>query len=136
MKRKAQSAMEYLMTYGWAIIILVVVVGALYVMGVFKTGTTVACSNPCFGSQFTYNDHNQDTLVLTNGPRRIQIQSIEGIPQSGSPQSLSSDVNDVEAGGKIRITITPITSRPLTVNITYLDVDSQLSHWEAGVLRK
>ncbi len=33
---KAQSAMEYLMTYGWAILIIAVVLGALYSLGVFN----------------------------------------------------------------------------------------------------
>jgi len=33
---KAQSAMEYLMTYGWAILIVAVVLGALYSLGVFS----------------------------------------------------------------------------------------------------
>lgn len=30
---KAQTALEYLMTYGWAILIVVIVVGALYALG-------------------------------------------------------------------------------------------------------
>ena len=34
--RRAQSAMEYLMTYGWAILIIAVVLGALYSLGVFN----------------------------------------------------------------------------------------------------
>ncbi|MGC8662693.1 MAG: hypothetical protein ACP5RT_02830, partial [Candidatus Micrarchaeia archaeon] len=33
---KAQSAMEYLMTYGWAILIIAVVLGALFQLGVFN----------------------------------------------------------------------------------------------------
>jgi len=33
---KAQSAMEYLMTYGWAILIVAVVLGSLYNLGVFN----------------------------------------------------------------------------------------------------
>jgi len=33
---KAQSAMEYLMTYGWAILTVAVVLGALYSLGVFS----------------------------------------------------------------------------------------------------
>ena len=39
MRRKAQSAMEYLMTYGWAILIIAVVLGALFQLGVFNSGT-------------------------------------------------------------------------------------------------
>jgi hypothetical protein len=35
-KTKAQSAMEYLMTYGWAILIIAVVLGALFSLGVFS----------------------------------------------------------------------------------------------------
>lgn len=36
MASKAQSAMEYLMTYGWAILTLSVVLAALYALGVFN----------------------------------------------------------------------------------------------------
>ncbi len=53
---KAQSAMEYLMTYGWAILIIAVVLGALFSLGVFSGGTLLGtncipapgylCTNP------------------------------------------------------------------------------------------
>ncbi len=36
--KKAQAAMEYLMTYGWAIIIVIIVAAALYAMGLFSPG--------------------------------------------------------------------------------------------------
>ncbi len=38
MPLKLQSAMEYLMTYGWAILIIAVALGALYGLGVFSPG--------------------------------------------------------------------------------------------------
>ena len=42
---KSQSALEYLMTYGWAILIIVIVAGGLYSLGVFSpsnsAGTTI-----------------------------------------------------------------------------------------------
>ncbi len=37
--KKAQSAMEYLMTYGWAILIVIIVAAALYMLGVFNPST-------------------------------------------------------------------------------------------------
>lgn len=40
-KTKAQSAMEYLMTYGWAIIIILVVLGVLYLLNVFTPGSII-----------------------------------------------------------------------------------------------
>jgi hypothetical protein len=39
MKLKAQSAMEYLMTYGWAILIVIIVAAALYALGLFNPAT-------------------------------------------------------------------------------------------------
>jgi hypothetical protein len=39
MKIKAQAAMEYLMTYGWAILIVIIVAAALYALGVFNPAT-------------------------------------------------------------------------------------------------
>ena len=36
---KLQSAMEYLMTYGWAILIIAVVLGAIYSLGLFNAST-------------------------------------------------------------------------------------------------
>jgi hypothetical protein len=38
---KAQSAMEYLMTYGWAILIIAVVLGALFSLGVFSSTSLI-----------------------------------------------------------------------------------------------
>ncbi|ASI13968.1 hypothetical protein Mia14_0665 [Candidatus Mancarchaeum acidiphilum] len=46
---KAQSAMEYLMTYGWAILIIAIVLAALYILGVFNgsafIGTTCTATS-------------------------------------------------------------------------------------------
>ena len=44
-RMKAQSAMEYLMTYGWAILIISVVLASLFSLGVFNAGAalTTAC---------------------------------------------------------------------------------------------
>ncbi len=65
MKRKAQAAMEYLMTYGWAILIIVVVIAALYAMGVFKQKSTVPYTG--FTGDVTYSAHNSTHLVLVAG---------------------------------------------------------------------
>jgi len=40
--RKAQSALEYLMTYGWAILIIVIVGAVLFSLGVFNPGGSTA----------------------------------------------------------------------------------------------
>lgn len=45
-RRKSQSAMEYLMTYGWAILIIAVVLGTLFQLGVFNTSNLTPKAPP------------------------------------------------------------------------------------------
>ena len=57
---KLQSAMEYLMTYGWALLIIVVVLAVLFYLGVFNIGAPIGsicnpyadylCQNPVLSS--------------------------------------------------------------------------------------
>jgi hypothetical protein len=66
--KRAQSAMEYLMTYGWAILIIAVVLGALYVLGVFS-GTTFLGTSCVAGAGYQCTNlllHN-NALTFTFG---------------------------------------------------------------------
>ncbi len=45
-RAKAQSAMEYLMTYGWSILIIAIVLGVLYYLGVFNSATLAPMAQP------------------------------------------------------------------------------------------
>ncbi len=68
--KKLQSAMEYLMTYGWAILVIAVVIGVLYAMGIFNGSgllgsfctaqTGYFCANPILST-------NSPTLNVTIG---------------------------------------------------------------------
>lgn len=70
---KAQSAMEFLMTYGWAILIISVVLGALFSLGVFSsaslTGTTCTASTGylCKGVAFNVNGNLSFTFGQATG---------------------------------------------------------------------
>ncbi len=123
MKKKGQAAMEYLMTYGWAILIIIVVVGALFAMGVFKTESSIACS-PCF-SDFAFVDYAGGTLVLTNGPNKLSAISInDGTIQTSTP---------IEPGEEVRITeIT--TSGDVDLTITYNMTASGLNHTDTATI--
>ncbi len=73
MFRKAQAAMEFLMTYGWAILVVLVVIGALAYFGVLSPSTLLPekCTFPV---SVNCVDHSvgQDaiTLILVNGAGR------------------------------------------------------------------
>jgi hypothetical protein len=71
MRLKAQSAMEYLMTYGWAILIISVVLASLFSLGVFNAGTSLSttclalagysCSSPVLHGGWLYVTLGQST---------------------------------------------------------------------------
>lgn len=72
---KSQSAMEYLMTYGWAVLIIGVVIAALMNLGVFNstsvTGTTCT-SSPGFTCQ--------NPTMITNGTLTFLFGQLTGKP--------------------------------------------------------
>lgn len=62
---KLQSAMEYLTTYGWAILILAIILTALYGLGVFSLGTPTVQPGSCY-------------VLRPNGPETTQFLSMGG----------------------------------------------------------
>ena len=70
--RRAQAAMEYLITYGWAILIMLVVVGVLFYLGVFSPRGVSGCSfqSPgftCYAYKLTANTSGASGLILDLG---------------------------------------------------------------------
>ncbi|MGA3020542.1 MAG: hypothetical protein ABSD68_01165 [Candidatus Micrarchaeales archaeon] len=68
--KKAQSAMEYLMTYGWAILIIAVVLGALFSLGVFSGASvlgTACVAGPGFLCSGLIYTHGTGNLAVTIG---------------------------------------------------------------------
>ncbi len=76
---KAQSAMEYLMTYGWAILIIAVVLGALFELGFFNSSALAPKVGP--GSCQVYRPE---------GPGTIAFESLAGTCNNELPQYVAS----------------------------------------------
>ena len=72
---KAQSAMEYLMTYGWAILIIAVVLGALFELGVFNANNFAPKAPP-----------GACQVFRPNGPGTTSFINLEGICSGELPQ--------------------------------------------------
>ncbi|MDE1768504.1 MAG: hypothetical protein KGH64_03335 [Candidatus Micrarchaeota archaeon] len=65
---KLQSAMEYLMTYGWAILIIAVVMVALFALGVFNGQSSTACvASSGYLCQAPIYSHTTGNVVVTVG---------------------------------------------------------------------
>ena len=103
---KAQSAMEYLMTYGWAILIIAVVLGALFQLGVFNPMTFAPKAPP-----------GSCQVFRPNGPGTTSFINLEGICSGELPQYVAQfSGSSVQSG----ITVTtpaqlPIGSSPRTI---------------------
>lgn len=99
---KAQSAMEYLITYGWAILILGVVLAALYALGVLNPGTysTQECVLSSGFACLSYTMNSMGVLTLNlqqSTPDPVSVYAIycgqNTIPSGQQPNPLSIPVS-------------------------------------------
>ncbi len=124
---KGQAALEFLMTYGWAILIVIAVVAALYAMGVFKlpTGGLGKCS-PCFppGSAVAYVDHNADSLVVRVGPNEIDNTKV----YAGDKVVPSTTTGPFAPGATITYTAAGAFKGDVSIILEYQDTASGLYH--------
>ena len=127
-KSSGQSAMEYLMTYGWAILVVIAVVAALYGLGVFRIGSSGVTCSPCF-SYFAYIDYTGGTLKIRNGPN--EISSIA----AASPGGASVAPTTATAGQTVNVTGIPTTGA-VNVTLTYTVTASGLVHSDSATLNQ
>lgn len=73
MDRRGQSALEYLMTYGWALVVILIVVAALFALGILSPATYQGATCRGFG-KIAYIDHAFDS----NGDFIIQLANGSG----------------------------------------------------------
>ncbi len=131
---KGQVSLEYLMTYGIAIAIVVIAVGALYSMGVFSPGssTSVPPCTPCFGD-FSYNAHTYDgtflKLEIKNGPGKINNLSCTASSDSASANcSVGSGTGPVDVNPNDVVTINiPGSGSDVDTNISFIKEESDLN---------
>lgn len=101
---KSQSAMEYLTTYGWAIIVIAVVLGTLFSLGLFTPGTFV--NTTCvFPAEF---ECLSAILGSTNSTLSVNVQ-----------QTASSSINITAYGcnGQSKVANMITLGSPLTMTI-------------------
>ncbi|MEM0147013.1 MAG: hypothetical protein QXF85_00975, partial [Candidatus Micrarchaeaceae archaeon] len=76
---RAQSAMEYLMTYGWAILIIAVVLSALFELGVFNSNNFAPKAPP-----------GSCQVFRPNGPGTTSFINLEGVCNGELPEYVAS----------------------------------------------
>ena len=148
--KKGQTALEYLLTYGWAILIIIIVGAALYALGVFSPGTFTGKRSTGF-SQFQMADFKVGTngadtqLTVVYGNRlgkTVTIDKIIGTYKNhecnitvgtslGPNVQVSKVLNCTSAwGGNLDLKST----YQVAIDFYYTDPDSTLSHIDSGTL--
>ncbi|MFH1365701.1 MAG: hypothetical protein ABIH28_03895 [archaeon] len=139
MKKKAQAAMEFLMTYGWAILAAVIAIGVLGYFGVFSPGKYIAGNAAVSAPFYVYANNVKTpagvTLELQNNGEDYIIQSVK-VTGCGT----NSVVTPSNAGSKTAITI--VCSPVLTAGdsfkgdivISYRKTDSTVDLTSTGTI--
>jgi len=70
--RKGQSAMEYLMTYGWAILVIAIVLAALFELGVFSSANGLPTQ--CIGQ----SPYECTSVLLHSGTLSVTVGQASG----------------------------------------------------------
>ncbi len=135
-KRKAQAALEFLMTYGWAILVVLIAIGALAFFGVLSperflpAKCTLQPGLACVDHKVT---PGQVDVVVKNGyGSDITVNSV-GVQNCGSIAPASSLANGGQATFNVVCT-TPLTGSKYNgiLNITYTNLDSLLVRSNIG----
>lgn len=95
-QKKGQAAMEFLMTYGWAILAAIIAIGALAYFGVFNAGNLgggkAAVSTPLYLNAWNVQTTGVNLEVRNDAGERIEIQSVyvEGCGTNGTAMNVST----------------------------------------------
>ena len=88
--------MEYLMTYGWAILIIAVVLGALFQLGVFNTTNLAPRAQPRFLQSSQAQPGSVNLVGVCSGEAAAVCRQFDGqcsnVPRSLLPSSLQSTI--------------------------------------------
>jgi hypothetical protein len=113
--QKAQSAMEYLMTYGWAILIIAVVLGALFQLGVFNANNFAPKAPP-----------GACRVFRPNGPYTTSFINLEGVCSGELPQYVMYATSS--GSGQIFSLSGTISGATSTVWVQYTGIDNGCPH--------
>ena len=143
---KGQAALDFLMTYGWAILLVILVAGALFTLGIFDVGSMVGNRAVGFtqvavdafkvdssglltikvqnqvGTDIRIDYVNATYLGTTVGNSSLGTMNL-GIGSS-SPTITVGDIGDVSSGN----------SYTIALKIGYTDLNSDFPYVESGTL--
>ncbi len=133
MVRKGQSALEYMMTYGWAILVIVIVAAVLYSLGIFSPSSSVGTGSTGF-APFTASASN----CTTSG---LEIAFTVGGTPGGAPveittgSSITSATGATDATGTVTVNPAALVNSGSVVKVLFSGATCPTSgvHYSASV---
>ena len=122
--KKGQSALEYLMTYGWALVVIVIVIAALVIL-VGTPGGGDSCSGSTKFTVVSLRDTGGDLNIIMTNATGHEISSTtmttnNGVSGTGINDPWDAGITDLN--GIIFSSAIPATgSYSTTITITYND---------------
>ena len=144
--RKGQGAMEYLMTYGWAILVVMIVGVVLWQLGIFGGGPGAANTARGFGRikvmdpSIKYVQDGTLTFTIMNGAGQTVSDLVMGVP---SPCTAGAINSDMSAGGTQAVTLSSCGAKgigdsfavDIGFNYTMSVAGNTVTHQEKGTIR-
>ncbi|MFC1697660.1 hypothetical protein ACFL1H_04980 [Nanoarchaeota archaeon] len=142
--KKGQAAMEFLMTYGWAILVVIGIIAALAYFGVLSPGKLIpdkCIAEPPIGVCHEYQvAENEITIILRNSGTSVDVDSVS-ITGSSTCTTIVEDLADDRWDNNelMELTLTGCTyglgeKAQVTFDIGYTEVGKTLPHIYSGEL--
>ena len=144
-EKKGQAGLDFLMTYGWALLIIVLIIAALFALGIFDIGSFVGSRTSGFSeigiAGWTLDETgNFDVMFENHAGKGITITDVN-VTYKTEVLSYSTPVQlgNGERSGTITLgTFTSPdntgTSYTLSVNIAYTDDETVFDYSDSGTL--
>jgi hypothetical protein len=135
--KRGQSALEYLVTYGWAILAIVIIAAVLWYFGVFNPAQWTESKGSGGFTGVTVIDYTVADYDTTAGTANVTMVLGNKV---GRTVSLTGCYSDVDIS--LTTTSTPqcsitgtIAGNQINVDIPYTDTLSEMDHTDSGFVR-
>ena len=146
--KKGQAALDFLMTYGWAIALVVIVAAALFALGVFDVSNFIGTKASGFsgvaiqGWSFTGSTGVLAVKLTNQVGQRVNVTGMSGVigtsTQTFNVSSLSSGLDTGATSGQLNSSAFTVqgsgTGYQAVLTINYTDLNSGFAASTKGTL--
>jgi hypothetical protein len=143
MHRKAQAAMEFLMTYGWAILVVLAAIAALAYFGVLSPDRFLPekCTLPSGVACLDFTAATTQVQMKIQNSQGFDMSAVTVTltPTQGAAITCTPNPTAIPDGNQTLFTCTPVTAFSAgklksTISIAYTNAQTAMTHTKAGEL--